>query len=83
LRALLINPKGYETIWETFIAYTDCMKEVFSWSKYLISTMLQIKKKKTNRKVWAFKIIKNVAGLLGALYLKSEGIDFLALREDS
>ena len=58
------------------------MKEVFSWSKDLIATMLQIKKKKKRTwKVWAFTIIKNVAVLLGAFNLESKLIDFLLYEE--
>ena len=40
------------------------------------------KKEKQNRtwKVWVFVIGLNVAGLLGAIYLESKGIDVVALR---
>ncbi len=34
-------------------------------------------------KVWAFVIGLNVAGLLGAIYLQSRGIDVFALRGSS
>ena len=60
------------------------MQEVFSWSKDIIATMLKIKEdEKRTWKVWAFIIIKNVAGLLGAFNLKSKLIDFFTLRGDS
>ena len=43
------------------------------------------KKEKQNRiwKVWFFVIGLNVAGLLGAIYLESIGIDVVALRGGS
>ena len=43
------------------------------------------KKEKQNRtwKVWVFVIGLNVAGLLGAIYLESIGIDVVALRGGS
>ena len=40
-------------------------------------------KQKRTWKVWVFVIGLNVAGLLGALYLQSKGIDVFALRGGS
>ena len=40
-------------------------------------------KQKTTWKVWVFVIGLNVAGLLGAIYLESKGIDVFALRGGS
>ena len=41
------------------------------------------KQKKQSWKVWAFVIGLNVAGLLGAIYLQSKGIDVFAFRGGS
>ena len=41
------------------------------------------KKEKQTWKVWAFVIGLNFAGLLGAIYLQSKGIDVFALRGGS
>ena len=43
------------------------------------------KKEKQNRtwKVWVFVIGLNVAGLLGAIYLESKGIDVVSIRGGS
>ena len=51
------------------------------FAEFLQNTSGQ-KKKKQNRtwKVWVFVIGLNVAGLLGAIYLESKGIDVFALR---
>tara|TARA_Y100001968_G_C19293720_1_gene685534 strand:+ start:513 stop:725 length:213 start_codon:yes stop_codon:yes gene_type:complete len=40
-------------------------------------------KQKRTWKVWAFVIGLNIVGLLGVIYLKSNGIDVFALRGDS
>ena len=50
---------------------------------YDFDRLIMDEQNKTPWKVWAFVIGLNVAGVLGAIYLQSKGIDVFAFRGDS
>ena len=50
---------------------------------YDLDILIMDEPKKTPWKVWGFVIGLNVAGVLGALYLQSKGINVFAIRGGS
>ena len=61
--------------------FTSKQKEFF---EFLAKASNQENEKgKLPWKVWGFVIVLNVAGLLGAIYLQSKGIDVFAFRGSS